>query len=278
MEAIHNLLGGCQPITEKEANEVVDNLREILNKEGIDFCVLGSFNKKIDGSLYNDIDIALKYPYDKGIELIHKICGEYEDTTKFGKFNDKFNTITIGYKINPEYDAQVDFMFCDNIEYAYFAYHSPNFKLGESKYKGMYASILLQSIIRNIPLHREKFSDGTLKEWSYYSLSQKDGLHKKTKTFIGKRGNRVKSPQLVNDELVSNDPKEILNIIFGEEIFETVWCFEKLLNYISVKCNKEFLERVKHDFLTDWEFELKTPDELKNEFEDLFNQKINSLV
>lgn len=277
MEAIHNLLGDCQPITEEELNAIFNQISVRLSELGFKFCTLGSFNKKKEGELYNDLDIAIEAPFDIGVSIVKQVCLDNEDTTKFGKANEKFNTVTIGYKINDEYNAQVDFMFCDNIEFAAFAFHSPNFKLDESKYKGMYASILLQSIIRNIPIHKTYFEDGTLKEWSYYSLSQKDGLHKKTKTFLGVKGNKIKNPKILENEFISNDPKEILNIIFGEEIFETVWCFEKLLDYISLKYDKNFIGRVKHDFLTDWEFELKTPDELKKEFEELFDDKINNL-
>ena len=277
MEAIHNLLGGCQPITEEEINKVFNEISIRLNELGLKFCALGSFNKKKEGELYNDLDIAIEMPFDNGLDIVKKICLDNEDTIKFGKSNDKFNTVSIGYKINDEYNAQVDFMFCDNIEFAAFAFHSPNFKLDESKYKGMYASILLQSIIRNIPIRKTYFEDGTLKEWSYYSLSQKDGLHKKTKTFLGAKGNRIKNPKLLENEFITNNPNEIISIISEDIDFETVWSFEKLLDYISLKYDKNFIGRVKHDFLTDWEFKLKTPDELKKEFEDLFNDKINNL-
>ena len=277
MEAIHKLFGDCKPITENEANDIVNDIASSLHNLGIDFCILGSFNKKLPGELYNDIDVAVKYPFENGSELVSKICKEKEDKTKLGKINDKFNTVTISYKVKEDHDAQVDFMFCDSVEYANFVFHSPDFKKQESKYKGMFASILLQSIIKNTYVSKEYFEDGGIKTYTYYSLSQKDGLHKKTKTFIGKRGNRVKSAQLVEDIFVSNCPYYILKLIFGDIDFETVWCFEKLLDYLSENYNKEFIERVKHDFLTDWEFELKTPDELKKEFEELFNQKINSL-
>ena len=37
---------------------------------------------------------------------------------------------------------------------------------------------------------------------------------------------------IVSDEFISNDPEDILFRIFGKIDVETVWCFEKLLNYI----------------------------------------------
>lgn len=278
MEAIHRLLDGCQPLTEEEANEIVNRLTVKFDELGINFSPIGSFNKKKEGEMYNDIDIAVEAPYENGFDIVKYVASGFEDISKLGKFNDKFNTISIGWKINDERNAQVDFMFTDNLEFAKFAFHSPNFKNGESKYKGMYASILLQSTIRNIPLEREHFEDGSLKEWTYYSLSQKDGLLLKHKTFIGKKGGRIKSPRLVEEKFITKNVEEIMVLTFKDvEAIRYVWIFEKLLDYICIKYDRQFIERVKHDFLTDWEFELKTPDELKKEFEDLFNQKINSL-
>ena len=278
VESIHTLLGNCKPVSEDELNKVFDSLCVKLNEIGLKFAPIGSFNKKKEGSLYNDLDIAVEAPFKDGIDIVKQICQENEDKTIFGKYNDKFNTVSIGYKLRDETNLQVDFMFVENIEFAKFAFHSPNFKLNESKYKGMYASILLQSIIRNIPVHKEYFEDGNVKEWIYFSLSQREGLIRKHKSFIGKRGNRVKSPQLVEETFISDDPKFIINLIFkNQEVFNYIYTFEGLLDYISKNYDKEFIERVKHDFLTDWEFELKTPDELKKEFEDLFNDKINNL-
>ena len=78
----------------------------------------------------------------------------------------------------------------------------------------------------------------------------------------------------------------IINILFGtQELFNYIYTFEGLLYYISSdKFNvinkdfkKKFLYRVKNDFIIDWELELKTSNELKEEFENLFNDKINNL-
>jgi len=297
MEPIHRLLGNCRPVTEEELNKVFDNISKKLKELNIKFGALGSFNKKKEGELYNDLDIAVEYPFESGINLVSDICKENEDKTILGKYNDKFNTVSIGYKLGDGTNLQVDFMFVDSIKWAQFAFHSPDFKKDESKYKGMYASILLQAVIRNILIVIDRFNDGSIKNYVYYSLSQKDGLHRKCKTYEGKRGNKVKNPILVNDFLLTNDPDNILEILFNfdvfngsgipdRELYSIVWSFEKLLDYLpgaleeiyfDKSFSKEYLERVKHDFLTDWELKLKTPDELLKEFEELFNQKINSL-
>ena len=280
----HKLLDNCVPVDKNTLKYVYENIRECLDKYIIS--PIGSYCKKKDGELYNDLDIAIQESFDNKDTIINLLINKFDGFILLGNINYHLDVFNIGFRISESRFLQVDFMFVDNIEYAKFAYHSPDFSKSESKYKGMYASILLQSVIRNIPLDREHFEDGSLKEWKYYSLSQKDGLLLKEKTFIGKRGNRIKSPRLIDEKLISNDPNEIINIIFGnKEAFNYIYTFEGLLYYIcSDKFNiifndfrKEFLERVKHDFLSDWEFDMKTSDELKKEFEDLFNDKINNL-
>lgn len=286
----HRLLGKCKPVSEEIINNIVNTIGEIFNRENIKFSPIGSFNKKKEGELYNDIDLAVEYNIDgfisNGSNFVSTLFKEFIDKEVLSSINDKFNTVSIPWKITDELNVQVDFMFTDNLEFAKFVFHSPNFKKAESKYKGMYASVLLQSVTRNIPIDREYWEDGSLKDWKYYSLNQREGLLIKHKTYIGCKGQKIKQPKTVSVDVVSQDPKEIINIIFGtQEAFNYIYTFEGLLYYISSdKFNvihkdfkKTFLVRVKNDFLTDWELELKTSDELKREFEKLFNDKINNL-
>ena len=254
----HKLLDNCVPVDKDTLKYVYENIRECLDKYIIS--PIGSYCKKKDGELYNDLDIAIQESFDNKDTVINLLINKFDGFILLGNTNYNLNVFNIRFRISESRFLQVDFMFVDNIEYAKFAYHSPDFSKSESKYKGMYASILLQSVIRNIPLDREHFEDGTLKEWKYYSLSQKNGLLLKEKTFIGKRGNRIKSPRLIDEKMISNNPDEIINIIFGDkEAFNYIYTFEGLLYYIcSNKFNvifndfkKEFLERVKHDFLSD---------------------------
>jgi len=283
----HRLLGKCKPVSEEIINNIVNTIGEIFNRENIKFSPIGSFNKKKEGELYNDIDLAVEYDINgfisNGSNLVSTLFKEFIDKEVFSSINDKFNTVSIPWKVTDELNVQVDFMFTDNLEFAEFVFHSPDFKKAESKYKGMYASVLLQSVIRNIPIDREYWEDGKLKEWKYYSLNQREGLLIKHKTYVGCKGQRIKQAKTVSVDVVSRDPKEIINIIFGnQEAFNYIYTFEGLLYYISSnKFNvihkdfkKTFLARVKNDFLTDWELELKTSNELKREFENLFDKEI----
>ena len=283
----HKLLDRCIPVDKNILSFVFTELKNVFDKYNIEIIPLGSYLKKNDNELYSDLDIAVNYDFDKRDNIKNILRDNFDLSILQGHENYSLNVMNIGFRISENNYLQVDFMFTDNLEYSSFVYHSPNFSKNESKYKGMYASILLQSIIRNIPLKRDHFEeDGSLKEWSYYSLSQKDGLLIKTKTFIGKKGFRIKSPRVIDERFISKSPKEILELIFGTyDSINYIYTFESLLDYVSSNrfnvisddFRKEFLERVKNDFLSDWQFEIKTPEELKKEFANLFNDKINNL-
>ena len=282
----HKLLENCIPINSYTLNKVWNKIKEVLG-DNYKLSPLGSFNKKPEGSLYNDLDIAIEcdWKYKDHIkDLIVSYLGS--DLIVFGHDNDSLHVFNIACKLDEGKYVQVDFMFVNNLDYAEFAYHAPYY--WESKYKGMYASILLQSAFKNIPMNVQYFEDGSVKEWEYYSLCQKDGLHLKHKTFIGKRGEKVKSARTINDTFVTDNPNEILNILTGDNPYKTlndVWIFERLLDFITTLDGvhfpksylKEYLENVKHDFLNDWQFKLKTSEDLQKEFEELFNKKINNL-
>lgn len=283
----HKLLDNCIAVNENTVNKIWLKINEILG-DYYKLYPVGSFMKKPEDSLYNDLDIAIECNWDRKDhikELIFTYFGKDNGLVLLGHDNEHLNVFNLAFKLDTDKYFQVDFMCVKNLEFAKFAFHSPDFKNNESKYKGMYASILLMSIIRNIPLERKHFDDGSLEEWEYYSLSQKDGLIQKHKTFIGVKGKRIKSPRLLEEIFITYDVDEIMKIIFDtKDAIKYVYTFEGLLDYICSNqftvlniSKKEFITRVKNDFLSDWQFEMKTSDELKKEFEDLFNEKINNL-
>ena len=292
----HKLLDRCIPVNEETLAHIYSLIQDVFKKNDFKISPLGSYLKKNQGELYNDLDIAIEYPWEDKDKVKQLLIDNFQFQILQGHENDKLHVMNIGFKVSENNYLQVDFMFVDSLKWAQFAYHSPDFKNGESKYKGMYASILLQSVIRNIPIKEEYDENGNLINYTYLSLSQKDGLHRKSKTFIGKKGNLVKTPRTIEDKILSNDPEYILMLLFNfgsfknyaipdRELYSIVWSFEKLLDYLPKlegiyfdnSFTKKYLERVKNDFLTDWQFQMKTSDELKKEFEDLFNDKINNL-
>ena len=301
MEAIHKLFGDCKPITEEEANNIVNDLSSSLKELGIDFRILGSFNKKVEGSLYNDIDIAVKYPFENGSELVSKICKEKEDKTKLGKINEKFNTITISYKVKEDHDAQVDFMFCDSVEYANFVFHSPDFKKQESKYKGMYQSALMMAAISCVPPEdinkkytveyfsdtdyngKYKTKDKQVKTFWKLNFDQNKGLTIHQKTWEGKT-KPLANPQTVKgtEEVITKDINKIIKLCFGDKaIKEDFNSFESTIALLVSErykyCNNNFLHRVRETFLNDWQIKMKTSPELLKELGDLLTEEINNV-
>ena len=288
MEIEHKLLENCIPVNENTIERIWKTIKNVF-PDYYKLSPVGSFMKKQENSLYNDLDIAIEYDWDKRDhikDLLLSYFGKDNGLILFGHDNHYLNVFNIAVKLDDNKYFQVDFMFVKNLEFAKFAFHSPDFKKNESKYKGMYASILLMSIIRNVPTgYRKHFEDGTLEEWKYYSLSQKDGLLEKHKTFIGVKGKRIKSPKLLEETFITYDVDEIMEIIFGtKDAINYVYTFEGLLDYICSNhftvlnmSKKEFITRVKDDFLSDWQFDMKTSDELKGTFKIAFDLKIEKL-
>jgi len=105
---------------------------------------IGSYAKKgIETS--SDIDIAISS--DDTLDEINDILisNGYE-TNKNKGFNQI--SIPVPFKtIRRQGFAQVDFMLTSNIEWTNFIYHSPDFTLRESQYKGVVRTLLLMSIL-----------------------------------------------------------------------------------------------------------------------------------
>lgn len=285
MDNNHKLLDGCKPVNIVQASIIYFNIRGFMTHCDVKCDTIGSFGKKNVNEEYNDIDIAVQYPWGLHEHMIRNLERTFGQM-KVGNINHNLHVVNFKFEYEEDKFAQVDLMFVDNLKYARFAYHSPDFKKKESEFKGMYASILLQSAVRNIPVEREHFEDGSLKEWKYYKLSQQKGLLLKHKTFIGLRGKPVKTAREISETFVTDDVTQIMETVFKDKYAENhVYTFEKLLDYItspdfkgvSKEFHKEYIKRVKDDFLSDWQFEMKTPDDMKRTFEILFNLKLTAL-
>jgi hypothetical protein len=66
-----------------------------------------------------------------------------------------------------------------------------------------------------------------------YISAKPDGFYYVTKSFLGKRGNVVKTPQTIKeqDKFLTRNPQEVLDLLFGKDkytysdchSFETIW-------------------------------------------------------
>ncbi len=203
-------------------SEVLFNSFNLI--EPFDFIPIGSFNKKVEGDLYSDIDIAIN---SKSISY------EFFKKWVIGRFDHKlspgFNQISIGYPFDQKI-VQIDLMFRDNLEWAKEMYHSPNFKLNESKFKGVYRNMLLMSVVTSNSF--EPIDELTYKQ---NSLRLDTGLWKTTKTYWNSTHTKIlKNPRLIpeEDEFITNDFSELKRILFHDDRIK-IDTFERLFKIIS---------------------------------------------
>ena len=294
-------IDNAEPIRGDLAKIVADDIIKVItDKFHCECAALGSVGKKGKNQTSGDIDIAIEYDWND-YEIVMNFV---KDTfgCEIGNINKSLHVFNIGYKYNDgEKDkiVQVDFMFTDNVDFAKFAYNSPDFTKNESKYKGMYQSALLMAIISNTPVNEvlgnkyknEMFTEddydgkytNQLKSYWKFSFNQNDGLKLIHKTFEGKT-KPLKSEKTINEDtkIISKNVNEILKMCLGDKATrETCNSFESELEFICSHdykfYSKERLNNIKDSFLSDWQLKMKTDTSLMNEFEKIFDNKINEI-
>lgn len=149
------------------------------------------------------------------------------------------NILSIGWPIkgDPKFGiVQLDLIPLSDLEWASFAYYSPDYKRGESKYKSAHRNWLFQSILSAMKDVITKDETGEPLDIDTYLFDFSDGLFKTRKSFQGKRG-RLKNPVKVDGtqrELVTSSPQEFLNFAMGPGFSpDEVKTFEDLLAAIK---------------------------------------------
>ena len=292
---------GAEPIRGDLAKPVADEVIKLVqSKFNCEMSALGSTGKKGADKTSGDIDIAIEYDWNNYKDILDYIKSNIDCAT--GNVNDKLHVFNIGYPYmdgNTRKLVQVDFMFTDSVEFAKFAYNSPDFTKNESKYKGMYQSTLLMAIVENTPVedvlgnqykpdyfnnadYDGKYNGELKSYWKLY-FDQNDGLKAEHKSFAGKT-KPTKNPTTVKGDTVkiTKDISKILKLCFGDSATkETCKTFEGELAYITSTdykyYSKEQLEKIKDTFLNDWQFKMKTDKTLVDEFEELFNTAIKNI-
>ena len=290
----------AQPIRGDLAKKVADEIIKVIkDKFNCECASLGSVGKKTKDQTSGDIDIALEYDWDNYQDVLDFVKDKFN--CPIGNINNNLHVFNIGYSYvdgEEEKLVQVDFMFTDNVEFAQFAYNSPDFTKNESKYKGMYQSALLMAIISNTPVidilgkeyDKELFTteyngkyNGQVKSfWKLY-FDQNQGLKAEHKSFEGKTKPLKSASTIKGDtKIITKNINEILHKCLGESATkDTCKTFENELSYIVSNDykykSKEQLEKIKDTFINDWQLKMKTSQELMNEFETLFNEEIKKL-
>lgn len=288
---------GCEPIRGDLAKPIADKIiADLKSKFNCECAALGSVGKKGADKTSGDIDIAIEYDWEDYEEVLNFVKNTYN--CPIGNINKQLHVFNIGYiydEDGKEKMVQVDFMFTDNVDFAKFAYNSPDFTKNESKYKGMYQSALLMAAISNAPIEEvlgaeytpEVFDgeydgkyDGEVKSfWKMY-FDQNDGLKVQQKTYAGKT-KPTKNPSTVkgSEKVITKNVNDILKMCLGDKATkETCNSFESELKFLCSDdykfYSKERLENIKDTFINDWQLKMKTDKSLMDELEKIINDEI----
>lgn len=214
------------------AYSVIKKLKEHFHCEA---SPLGSTGKKDKDQYSGDIDIAITIPWEKKNEVEdfveNNITKNYVELTGL-----KIVSMGYSYKMpdtNEIKIVQVDLMFVNDLDYAIFAYHSPNFIKHESKYKGAIRNLLLSACVSATPIDKilphsneyksEYFTsedyngkyEGQVKSFWKFSYNKTDGVSLVKKSFVGKL-KILKNPKIVERKVVYSDIDDIIRIFFGK--------------------------------------------------------------
>jgi hypothetical protein len=205
-----------------------------------DAAIIGSAGKKLPEQTSGDVDIAVsadKIAAFLGTSLQNVL---FELNTKLKSLGYQtrmapgFNQVSIGAPIagDPKKGtAQIDLMLSTDLDWSRFIYHSPDFRIAESRYKGAYRNLLLMAAIgqsfRKITAETEA---GETKEFEAYVVRLNQGIVQVRKSFEGKKG-LLKNAALLRDfdKFITNTPSDVVSLLFnGKHSPNDINTYEKL--------------------------------------------------
>lgn len=263
-----NAVDDVRPINQTEVIETAKWIaKEIFPKIGLegldkDAALIGSAGKKLPDQTSGDIDIAVSA--DKiagffGVPLQNALFALNDELKKLGyqtKLMPGFNQVSIAAPVSGFVSkgyAQVDFMLSTDLSWSRFIYHSPDFRIAESRYKGAYRNLLLMSAIGKSFFEVTKKSEsGETAEFQSYVVRLNQGIVQVRKSFEGKKG-LLKTAQLLKDydRFITNTPEEVVKLLFtGKHAPNDINTYEKLKDLIDSTAFKypEAREKIYQDF------------------------------
>lgn len=247
-------------IAPKIYEEIEQTVRSVSKFKSLKMAPLGSIGKKNDDDTTGDIDIAIEVKTKDELNEIIDTC--------FSDCEINLHTMSTISSFGYKYDidgykgiAQIDFMIVKNIDWAKFRYHSPNFRLKESKYKGGARNIMLVDVISLIPVkdvQDEYFEDGvTVKRHWKYTFNT-EGIFLQLVDYCGKNGKPIKNGKKLKEfeQLITNDPQNFVRFVFGDEgtladvnSAESVWA--ALHDPKKFKWGKDVVEKIEEKVYND---------------------------
>jgi len=239
-----------------KAEETMPTLKDIdkkilirfLKLKGKEWAALGSTGKKLPGQTSGDIDIAIDTSAiaknlniskeEVGQKILDLLDVAYPKMDK--NYMHGLGILSLAYPIKGgSGNVQVDLMLQDNIDFARWMFHSPDFTKQESAWKGLYRTELLKAIGYAVTdeglttYWEDEFEGkykGQIKKRGRIMLDPNKGYKKQIKSYVGKTGKLVKNGKSEWEEFISKDPELITKSLLGIDAtikdtnsFESVW-------------------------------------------------------
>lgn len=151
-------------------------------------------------------------------------------------------------------NVQIDILLTPNKEFCLFYMYSPS--QTQTAYKGAHRNELFRAIIKATtykPLKSiKKDGQDTVVQWQQQDLTSK-GLYWQKKTLVDQNGTWLKYKdtdqdliqsyaKVLEEKLITGDPKEVINLLVGDYQFEQINSFEKLLTVIQDDQNFKYTQ------------------------------------
>ena len=284
------------PMTQPQLKEVyADVIKNLLpglglGEAGVDFDAIGSYGKKDPEQTSGDLDIAVSIEkisnfFGTPVQDVEKTIMNYLDERDlYYKHNKGVRVISVSWPIPGTNDyGQVDLMPSFDMGFSRWMYHSPDFRKGESKYKGLFRNQFLMKILNNINqkvLSRNENDE--ILEFEKYALRMYNGISRIIKTYIGKNGQRNTTCVTKEDfdKFVTRVPEEIVKIAFGENTsvkdtmtFESMYKLFMSDSFVHKDNREEILTEFIEEMLNN---NFIIPTEIHDDWQDLIDKIIEA--
>ena len=248
-------------IREDEFPETLNHIKEVLfpllgidpNKQGEEYLIIGSIGKKKEPSdTSGDLDLGYDAPW---FARTHGV-GQKETSAKINEllreelpavlgfdpeinYMKGLNIVSIGWPIGGDASrgiVQLDLIPLSSMDWAEFIYYSPNYKIGESKYKSAHRNWLLSAVLSARKEVLDRSDSGEVMDYDSPVLILSDGLYWHKKSYKGTRIPRLKHSKKIegSERFVTRDPQEFINFSLGPGYtINDVKTFEELFKIIS---------------------------------------------
>ena len=248
-------------IREDEFPKTLDNIKQVLfpmlsidpTKANEQYIIIGSIGKKKNPEdTSGDLDLG----YDSSwFAREHNITVKDVSAFTYSLLSEKLadalgfqpeiaflkglNIVSIGWPVEGDVTkgiVQLDLIPISSMEWAEFIYYSPNYKIGESKYKSAHRNWLLAAILAARREVIDNDENGEIMDYNSPVLILSDGLFWHTKSYRGKLKSRLKNPKKIegSERFVTRDPQEFIDFALGKGYTPNdVKTLEALLNIIK---------------------------------------------